>query len=196
MTEKGCDNCYYTYFDEKAYPCSLCIRGIERTDQWQPSKKTKADRKTENSSEKPNNCELQTIRCPKCGRTDYIRDMEKDMGIKGSHYKYKCINCNTYIKDEPTISKMEQVDKDINVRSKTEPQTEEWHDDCNTCRWHDGACTIPCCDYEPKTEPQTDNGIGCSKCESRFWCMDRDMPHAVHCNNYGKTEPSTDCSWK
>ena len=60
-----------------------------------------ADRKTENSSEKPNNCEPQTIRCPKCGRTDYIRDMEKDMGIKGSHYKYKCINCNTYIKDEP-----------------------------------------------------------------------------------------------
>lgn len=27
-------------------------------------------------------------------------------------------------KDEPTISKMEQVDKDINVRSKDEPQTE------------------------------------------------------------------------
>ena len=50
-----------------------------------------ADRKTE----------PQTIRCPKCGRTDYIRDMEKDMGIKDSHYKYKCINCNTYIKDEP-----------------------------------------------------------------------------------------------
>ena len=45
--------------------------------------------------------EPQTIRCPKCGRTDYIRDMEKDMGIKGSHYKYKCINCNTYIKTEP-----------------------------------------------------------------------------------------------
>lgn len=43
MTEKGCDNCYYTYFDERAYPCSLCIRGIERTDMWQPSKKTKAE---------------------------------------------------------------------------------------------------------------------------------------------------------
>ena len=37
-----------------------------------------------------------------------------------------------------------------------EPQTEEWHDDCNTCGWYDGACTIPCCDYEPKDEPQTD----------------------------------------
>ena len=47
MTEKGCDNCYYTYFDERAYPCSLCIRGIERTDMWQPSKKTKVDCKTE-----------------------------------------------------------------------------------------------------------------------------------------------------
>ena len=79
-----------------------------------------ADRKTE----------PQTIRCPKCGRTDYIRDMEKDMGIKGSHYKYKCINCNTYIKTEPTISKMEQVDKDINVRSKDEPQTERLCDKC------------------------------------------------------------------
>ena len=43
MTEKGCDNCYYTYFDERAYPCSLCIRGIERTDQWQPSRKIKAE---------------------------------------------------------------------------------------------------------------------------------------------------------
>ena len=43
MTEKGCDNCYYTYFDERAYPCSLCVRGIERTDMWQPSKKTKAE---------------------------------------------------------------------------------------------------------------------------------------------------------
>ena len=43
MTEKGCDNCYYTYFDERAYPCSLCIRGIERTVKWQPSRKTKAD---------------------------------------------------------------------------------------------------------------------------------------------------------
>ena len=34
-------------------------------------------------------------------------------------YKY-----NADRKTEPTISKMEQVDKDINVRSKTEPQTE------------------------------------------------------------------------
>ena len=46
MTEKGCDNCYFSYFDEKAYPCSLCIRGIERTDMWQPSRETKAEAQT------------------------------------------------------------------------------------------------------------------------------------------------------
>lgn len=59
-----------------------------------------------------------------------------------------------------------------------------------------GIITLECVDTlmsllkatTEQTEPQTDNGIGCSKCESRFWCMDRDMPHAVHCNNYGKTE--------
>ena len=39
-------------------------------------------------------------------------------------------------KDEPTISKMEQVDKDINVRSKDEPQTEECpFDDPIPCEW-------------------------------------------------------------
>ena len=32
--DKGCDNCYYECFDEKAYPCSLCIRGVERKDMW------------------------------------------------------------------------------------------------------------------------------------------------------------------
>ena len=33
-------------------------------------------------------------------------------------------------KTEPTCSKMEQVDKDINVRSKDEPQTERPCDNC------------------------------------------------------------------
>lgn len=35
MVDKVCDNCYYEYFDARAYPCSLCIRGIKRTDKWQ-----------------------------------------------------------------------------------------------------------------------------------------------------------------
>ena len=39
--------------------------------------------------------------CPNCGRSDYIRSFEKDFNIKNSGYRYKCINCNTYIKDTP-----------------------------------------------------------------------------------------------
>ena len=44
--------------------------------------------------------ELKTIKCPKCGRTDYIKDLKKDFHIKDPGYKYKCINCNTYIEEE------------------------------------------------------------------------------------------------
>ena len=43
-------------------------------------------------------------------------------------------------KTEPTSSKMEQVDKDINVRSKDEPQTERY---CTNCK-HNGVVA----DYE------------------------------------------------
>ena len=39
--------------------------------------------------------------CPNCGRSDYIRSFEKDFNIKNSEYRYKCINCNTYINDTP-----------------------------------------------------------------------------------------------
>ena len=86
MTEKGCGNCYYSFFDERAYPCSLCIRGIERTDKWQPSRETKADRKTENSSEKPNNCEHITedgVTCAKYPACDDCLDNPLNK-VKGS----------------------------------------------------------------------------------------------------------------
>ena len=68
-------------------------------------------------------------------------------------------------KTEPTISKMEQVDK---------PQTP--YDNCQSClHWvHDGYWYCECkeCRYEPKTEPQT-----CEECD--YWndtedgCADR-----------------------
>lgn len=84
-----------------------------------------------------------------------------------------------YRKDEPTISKMEQVDKDINVRSKTENSSEKpnnceyaenpsgdvWECGCflDTYCEHqiydrnpDGTINIVKCGYEPKYEPQTD----------------------------------------
>lgn len=66
----------------------------------------------------------------------------------------------------------------------------EMHSDysaCHRCGWDRS---------KPKTEPQTDNGIGCSRCEGRYDCLDRDMPHAVHCNNFGKItdEPQSEPS--
>ena len=78
-----------------------------------------ADRKTENSSEKPNNCEHITedgVTCAKYPACDYCLDNPLNK-VKGSKRLLKG-------KTEPTISKMEQVDKDINVRSKDEPQTD------------------------------------------------------------------------
>ena len=60
------------------------------------------NRKTENSSEKPNNY------CDDCLYTDTCDSKE---------FFYACTS-------KATISKMEQVDKDINVRSKDEPQTD------------------------------------------------------------------------
>ena len=69
---------------------------------WMPLPKPyKADRKTENSSEKPNNCET-------CKYHDKY----------GCEYPCdECEGCDKWEQTEPTISKMEQVDKDINVRS-------------------------------------------------------------------------------
>ena len=61
-------------------------------------------------------------------------------------------------------------------------------------RWWADRKTEPNCSEIPNNcedEPQTDNGIGCSRCEGRFDCYDRDMPHAVHCNNYGKITDET-----
>lgn len=49
--------------------------------------------------------EIDKVVCPNCGRSDYIRSFEKDFSIKNSEYRYKCINCNTYIKDTPLTEK-------------------------------------------------------------------------------------------
>ena len=78
--------------------------------------------------------------CDRCGQQIdegvhawYVLELH---GTDGEfRHKELCEECYEYLcekneapkadrKDEPTISKMEQVDKDINVRSKDEPQTE------------------------------------------------------------------------
>ena len=80
-------------------------------------------------------------------------------------------------KTEPTCSKMEQVDKDINVRSKDEPSMEEFiqgmknlqievksePQTCETCKYNEEMWYTTICDgccrgnshHEPKDESQT-----------------------------------------
>ena len=84
-----------------------------------------------------------------------------------------------FIPSEETITQAETQNSNLTFEKRTMR-------DCYNCKKYEteGECIE--CHYEPKDEPQTDNGIGCSRCEGRFDCYDRDMPHAVHCNNYGK----------
>ena len=95
------------------------------------------DRKTENSSEKPNNCKYaenpsgDVWECG-CFLDTYCEHQIYDRNPDGT---INIVKCGYEPKTEP-------FDKDINVRSKTEPRLSE----------------IPTskCHYEPKTEPQTD----------------------------------------
>ena len=103
--------------------------------------------------------------------------------------------------DKNIVEKVEQFFCDV-MDAKTEPHIVGKHADaiiidetrltakCLNCA---NGSSYKCskCDGEmyykyDKDEPQTDNGIGCSRCEGRFDCYDRDLPNAVHCNNYGK----------
>ena len=133
----------------------------------------KADRKTENSSEIPNNCEKTDCdTCRYAGECDWEPWQE----------------CPYEPKDEPTISKMEQVED--------EPmKTTDYCDICkrDMCEICVADATNPYCvpshyeiNYDPKDEPQT-----CEECEhwgdTEDGCADR---HGC------KTEPQTDCPWK
>ena len=104
---------------------------------------------------------------------------------------------------KPTISKMEQVDKDINVRSKNEPQTNKDFKVTYTCSFTECdnfknfgfsekciECKRKQSEAKHKDEPQT------------YITEDRDTQildaWQVHHRNTTtvKDEPQTDCSWK
>ena len=98
-----------------------------------------ADHKTENSSEKPNNCEHITedgVTCAKYPACDDCLDNPLNK-VKGSERLVKGSE-----QTEPTISKMEQVETMS----------------CQECKhWNVyKGCRERVCKYEPKTEPQTD----------------------------------------
>ena len=63
--------------------------------------------KSENKQADTPQTDKDKVVCPNCGRSDYIRSFEKDFNIKNSEYRYKCINCNTYINDTPQTERSE-----------------------------------------------------------------------------------------
>ena len=101
--------------------------------------------------------------------------------------------------------KTEPIDKDINVRSKTEPQT-----DCETCRhWKyiakEWQCeAIKCQGYEPQTEMeksgsravQTARCLNCHNakaCKENHWEGCKYEPWKLTAVD---DEPQTDCAWQ
>ena len=79
---------------DNLYRCSVC--GCEYGCQEYDLPKYCGECGSMNHSGKTTEKGKQT--CPKCGKTEYIRSFVNDFGIKDSKYRYKCINCNTYIK--------------------------------------------------------------------------------------------------
>ena len=47
--QRTCEFCYYEYFDEKAYPCSMCLNGAHREDKFQPKGRRSKAEQTERS---------------------------------------------------------------------------------------------------------------------------------------------------
>ena len=93
-------------------------------------------------------------------------------------------------KDEPTISKMEQVD---------EPKWTK--ENCKGCKYNEypydsGTCFVRVCingnKYEPKDEPQTNKG-GCSNCAGKDICTNAFTEVSQYCGAY---EPKNEQSGK
>ena len=121
-----------------------------------------ADRKTENRSEKPNNCEAQTEPLPKT--------------INGVKIADAVAWADKWLEDNP-ISEIWDMIRTLRDATEwqTEPQTceecEHWSDTDDGCADRHGC----------KTEPQTD----CTNCDQVGRC---DRGRAVECPQTGRSE--------
>lgn len=93
-------------------------------------------------------------------------------------------------KTEPTISKMEQVDKDINVRSKDEPQTMYYPQ-------VDGITPSVIVKDEPQTDTEIARAIVHKMIDDAVIAEDAypDLRQKMH-DAVDEYEPQTDCAWK
>ena len=154
-----------------------------------------ADRKTESSSEKPNNCEDDDIfeYCPRCGmrilskwakdepQTDDIGNCNICKYVGLEHRCNQCVNGSMFCKVEDEPQKWE-----------TPPKFE-----------HKGVVTtcvsVPA--FAVEDEPQTERK--CIDCKfltymfGKTWCNIKcDNPHDKVCDRWQMNEPQTDCAWR
>ena len=129
------------------------------------------DRKYEpNSSEKPNNSTISkmeqvdkdiNVRSKDEPQTDYGDFADRLAYARGVKHAWevaqKVFGSTVTFYEAEDVAK--QIDKDINVRSKDEPQNY-----CKTCKWRNDTvvggseCVSKECVYQPKDEPQTERG--------------------------------------
>ena len=107
-------------------------------------------------------------------------------------------------KTEPTCSKTEQVDKDINVRSKTKPQK-----DCFLCKWLGEVDVCGRCrnrnlfaeadtEPKPKTEPQTEKPKIRKRIDKPFravWLDDEHKEIGTTQTERAETMSCQECKW-
>ena len=147
------------------------------------SQLNRADRKTESNSEKPNNCEYaknpsgDVWECG-CFLDTYCEHQIYDRNPDGT---INIVECGYEPKTEPTISKMEQVDKDINVRSKDEPQT-------SGVVWTEDAI---------KNEPKSyTTWVSADKPQRYKPTCNGECRYCIYRAKDGNYCMKTDCSWK
>ena len=112
------------FMHEGHEPYEMAINALKLVaEQTEPNSKVS---ETPTSSEKPNNCEHITEDGVTCAKYPACGDcLDNPLNkVKGSERLVKGSE-----QTEPTISKMELVDKDINVRSKDEPHIVGKHAD-------------------------------------------------------------------
>ena len=95
--------------------------------------------------------------CPICGRVN-------------APWMPTCGCVSSQTSGTPYLVKTSSTSQDSHEIAKTEPQIKQSEEfkqfighDCSKCRWskYGEACTIPCCDFEPKDEPQTEVTTDC-----------------------------------
>ena len=84
----------------------------------------------------------------------------------------------------------------INEAEQTEPSDSEKPNNCDDCKWWFGYCHLEECEYEPKTQTETQNSnltfekrtmLDCYNCK-RFDTEDE----CIECHYEPKDEPQTD----